>query len=58
MTNLHLFHFVIVLFLLGVLKCSGEYLYVFMNRNIAMHETFDELLFYRCIISVNMDYYL
>ena len=57
MTNLHLFHFVIVLFLLSVLKCSGEFLYVFMNRNITMHQTFDELLLSRCIISVNMDYY-
>ena len=57
MTNLHLFHFLIVSFLLGVLKCSGEFLYVFMNRNVTMHQTFDELLLCRCIISVNMDYH-
>ena len=57
MTNLHLFHFVIVLFRLDVLKCIGEFLYVFMKTTITMHQTFDDLLLYRCIISVNMDYY-
>jgi len=57
MTNLHLFHFVIVLFRLDVLKCIGEFLYVFMKRTITMHQTFDDFLLYRCIISVNMDYY-